>query len=209
MDETPQVDIQDEKSSPALRERRGPSGAVLLSFVVGLVAAASLGTSAWVYRDTQRQIAAVATDIAQFRLSLELFGRQQGAAAPADTAKLADLTNRLDILEENWRNAPTAALPPTPEATSQTVIVPDAAAAAAGDCLPTGTRFMVTRGDVYPVCGATGTVEISGVDSGFVTLADGTVIAAGGNIALPGSRCMIGVVTADAASGYAEVRLTC
>ena len=52
-------------------------------------------------------------------------------------------------------------------------------------------------------------MAIGGVDSGFLTLADGTVIAAGGTIALAGTACMIGVVSAGDVPGFAEIRVIC
>ncbi len=181
--------------------RRLPLGA-LLSFVVGLVGVAALGASAWVYSETQRDLRLLSTDIAQFRLSLELYGRQQGAPSGSDSASLQDLSNRLAILEDNWRTPPPATLPELPVAS---------APANAGDCLPTGTRFLVAAGDSYPVCGITGTVAIGAVDNGFISLADGTVIAAGGNIGLPGTACMIGVVSAgeNGMTGFAEIKVSC
>lgn len=179
--------------------------ATILSFVVGLVGIAALGASAWVYGETQREIMRLSTDIAQLRVSLELFGRQQGTPSGTDSASLTDLANRLAILEGNWRSspAPAAALPPLPASA--------AAPASAGDCLPTGTRFLVSAGDSYPVCGIAGTVAVGSVDNGFITLGDGTVIAAGGNIGLAGTACMIGVVSAgeDGMTGFAEIKVTC
>ena len=70
---------------------------------------------------------------------------------------------------------------------------------------------MVAAGDRYPVCGTGAMVEIGSVDDGFISLADGTVIAQGGNIVLPNSNCMIGVVPSDGGSisGFAEIRVTC
>ena len=70
---------------------------------------------------------------------------------------------------------------------------------------------MVAAGDRYVVCGTSAVVEIGSVDDGFISLADGTVIAQGGNIGLPNSACMIGVVPMEggAISGYAEIRVTC
>ena len=207
----PEVAAPNEAKAP---RRVGLSN--VLSFVVGLVGVAALGASAWVYAETQRDIGRMNTDIAQFRLSLELFGRQHPATAPTSDAtpsagsgeSLQDLSNRLAILEQSWRSAPPAtgavslpATPATANATPQTD----------GDCLPTGTRFLVTSGDNYPVCGTTGAVAIGAVDNGFISLADGTVIAAGGMIALPGTKCMIGVVSAgaDGMAGYAEIRVNC
>ncbi|MCY1550269.1 hypothetical protein D9M68_865100 [compost metagenome] len=177
---------------------------------VGLIGVVALGTSAWVFTETQRDINRLSTDIAQFRLSLELFGRQQGTPSGTDEASLQDLSNRLAILEDSWRTAP-APVAATAATPAPTAPVADGPAPNAGDCLPTGTRFLVTAGDNYPVCGVEGTVAIGSVDNGFISLADGTVIAAGGNIGLPGTACMIGVVSAgeDAMTGYAEIRVTC
>ena len=85
------------------------------------------------------------------------------------------------------------------------------AVATGGDCLPPGTRFMVSAGDSYAVCGTTGSVEIAGVDDGFITLGDGTVIAQGGTVGLPGTQCMVGLMPSDGGgiSGFAEIRVVC
>lgn len=209
MEKTVSVSVQgEERPAPEAGRSRMPL-ANLLSFVVGLVGIASLGASAWVYSDTQREIVRLSTDMAQLRLSMELFGRQQGTPSGTDSAALTDLGNRLAILEESWRNGPAAVPTPTPIAAP--AAAPAAAAAEGGDCLPSGTRFMVAAGDRYPVCGTGAVVEIGSVDDGFISLADGTVIAQGGNIALPGSACMIGLVPSDGAaiSGYAEIKVTC
>ena len=214
MDETATVSIEGERrATPVAVPRRHLPLAAILSFVVGLVGVAALGASAWVYAETQRDIMRLSTDMAQLRVSLELFGRQQGTPSSTDNATLGDLSNRLAILEQDWRNAPPAAaepqtsLPEVPATAAPTA----AAGATAGDCLPPGTRFMVAAGDRYPVCGTSAVVEIGSIDNGFISLADGTVIAQGGNIALPESACMIGVVPMDggAISGFAEIRVTC
>lgn len=204
MEETVSVDAQGESRPTAAPVRSRMPLANVLSFVVGLVGIAALGASAWIYSDTQREIVRLSTDIAQLRLSMELFGRQQGTPSETDNAALTDIANRLAILEETWRSGPAAAPAPTLPATP-------AAAAQDGDCLPSGTRFMVAAGDRYVVCGTSAVVEIGSVDDGFISLADGTVIAQGGNIGLPNSACMIGVVPMEggAISGYAEIRVTC
>jgi hypothetical protein len=213
LEETKQVSIQGEtRPEPAVARARLPL-ANILSFVVGLVGVVALAASAWVYSETQRDVMRLSTDMAQLRLSMELFARQQDAPSGTDNADLSDLSNRLAILEESWRTAPQAtgaapaSLPATPADTATTA----PADAASGDCLPTGTRFMVASGDRYPVCGTGAVVEIGSVDNGFISLADGTVIAQGGNIALPNSDCMIGVVPSDGGSisGFAEIRVTC
>ena len=208
MEETVSVEVQGEKRvEPASRSRL--PFANILSVIVGLVGIAALGASAWVYSETQREIVRLSTDIAQLRLSLELFGRQQGAPSGTDNASLTDLSNRLAILEQSWRGAPAASdLPAVP---APAAAAPATATAEGGDCLPPGTRFMVAAGDRYPVCGTAAVVEIGSVDEGFISLGDGTIIAQGGNIALPNSACMIGVVPMEggAISGFAEIRVTC
>tara|TARA_R110002020_G_scaffold6143_1_gene25671 strand:- start:1550 stop:2215 length:666 start_codon:yes stop_codon:yes gene_type:complete len=192
-------------AAPAARPRPP-----LLSLVVAAVALASLGATAWLYAETQREIRRVSTDIAQIRLSLELFGQQQQAAgsAPADgrDAALQALANRVALLEANPVTAP-ASLPPLASAAA----APGGAAAAGDDCLPVGMRFMMAAGDSYPVCGTTGVVGIAAVDNGYVTLADGTIVAQGGTVGLPETQCMLGVLPSagDALSGFAEVRVSC
>ncbi len=216
MEEIPTIEGE-QRSTPAEQSAPAPlrrvAGSTLLGFVAGLVGVAALAASAWVYTETQRDVARLATDIAQIKVSLELFNRQQASvapAAPADDAALTDLQNRVGLLEENWRSGAAAApagLPP---------LAPSGAAGAAplpsdGDCLPTGTRFMVAAGDVYPVCGTPAKVEIGAVDDGYITLSNGMVIAQGGTVGLPESQCMIAVVPTQggAISGFAEIRVTC
>lgn len=201
-------------SAPVKPARRLPLANVL-TFVVGLVGTAAIGAAAWVYVETQRDIARISTDIAQIRLSLELYGQMNTAraAVAGGDAGLLDLSNRIAILEQNWRQSiftpgdVTVQANPSPGFTPP----PTPPSATAGDCLPTGTRFLVTSGDSYPVCGVAGSVEIGAIDNGFLSLADGTIIASGGNIGLPGTTCMIGVVSAgeDGMTGFAEIRVTC
>lgn len=223
MEETPAVQSEPKATvvparagTPREPARRRLPLANVLSFVVGLVGIAAIGAATWVYVETQRDIDRISTDIAQIRLSLELFGQRNpaGAATTGGGDSLLDLSNRIAILEQNWRGSiftpgdATVQAAPTPGFTPPPT---QPAAASAGDCLPTGTRFLVTSGDSYPVCGIAANVEIGAVDNGFLSLADGTIIASGGNIGLPGTSCMIGVVSAgeDGMTGFAEIRVTC
>ena len=217
MEDTPTVqsELKQPTRAATVATHRMPMSTIL-AFVVGLVGVAAIGANAWTYSETQRDLARLSTDIAQIKLSLALFGQQQAAQPAAvtppavDDTSLTDITNRLDILEQNWRSGATAAAVPGP-ATLPPLPASGEAVASGGDCLPTGTRFMVAAGDSYPICGTTGKVEIGAVDNGFITLADGTVIAQGGTIGLAGTRCMVGVVPSDGGSisGFAEIRVTC
>lgn len=206
--------MQDEKTlaeadprAPVLRQTGRK-----FTFFVGLLAVGAIAASAWVYTQTQRDIRQVASEIAQIKLSLELFGRQNAAAGTgADAEALQDLQNRLAILEQSWRSAAT----PPPAATTTLPEIPDQPAnQTAGpmtDCIPTGTRFLVTAGDVYPVCGTQGVVEVISVGASEVTFGDGTAIALGGSAILPGTNCTVAVLTANAddLSGYSELRVNC
>lgn len=70
---------------------------------------------------------------------------------------------------------------------------------------------MVAAGDSHAVCGTSGSVAVAAVDDGFITLADGAVIAQGATVGLPEPNCMIGLVPSDGGgiSGYAEIRVVC
>jgi HAMP domain-containing protein len=184
--------------------RRALPWSEIASITVGLVGVAALAATAWSYADTQRELTRLSTDIAQIKLSLELFGQQAGTSTAS--TELSDIANRLAILEQEWRDAPApaaAATVPTPTAATP--------AESAGDCMPTGTRFLVAAGDSYPICGSPATIEVAAVDNGFITLGNGAVIAAGASIALPGTGCMVSLFSAgtEGMSDYAELRVTC
>ena len=211
----PKSDIGEHEPGPV----RQPLIGRLFLFVVGLVAVAAIAASAWVYTETQREIVRMSNDIAQIRVSLELYSRQQapaaapaGAAAPAND-QLLNLSNRLAILEESWRNqapapANNAQVPPLPGETA----APGATATGPQtDCMPEGTRFLVSSGDNYPVCGTPAVIDVATVDNSFVTLKDGTIIPPGGNAILKGTLCTVAVMSsgADGMTGYAELRVTC
>lgn len=225
MEETspiPAVPKSDIGGHSAIRQERAPIWPQVLTFVVGLAAVASIGAVAWVYADMHREIVRVSTDIAQLRVSLELYGRQAGAAGTAPTAlpstgedgaQLLDLSNRLSILEQNWRGqAPAAgALDPSRLPDLPGTGATAATAGAQSDCMPQGTRFLVSAGDNYPVCDSTGKVEVLAVDAGYVSFVDGTIVPAGGSAILTGTRCTLAVTSsgADGMTGYAELRVSC
>ncbi|WP_172125687.1 MULTISPECIES: hypothetical protein [unclassified Devosia] len=204
-----------ERPLPPVPARQRFGGERLLSFVAGLVAVGAIAASAWVYTDTQRDIRRMSSDIAQIRVSLELFNQQlaspPAAAAASGEDPLVELSNRLAILEEDWRNQsantpPAGALPPLPDAAPAA-----ATAASGGDCMPAGTRFLVTGGDNYPICGNGAEVNVAAVEAGYVALADGTTIPNGGNALLRGTTCTVAVVSSGAGgmTGYAELRVNC
>lgn len=201
-------------AAPA-RVRPSSSRAPLLLGLTGaLLGLAALGVAGWSYFEDQREIKRLATDVAQLRLSLDLYarGNQASAAGPAAAAPAAndtvitDLANRLAILELNWRGSSV----PTPAAAPQAVAGAQPGADDA-DCLPSGMRLLVAAGDSYPICGQPASVAVSQVDNGFILLADGTAVPSGGSVPLPNSACTIGVTSGgdEGLTGYAEIRVSC
>lgn len=195
------------------RRRRLPRATTTLSVVAALVGVTSLAASAWIYSETRRETLRLATDLAQVRLSLDLYARSIGTATPATpavtspNAELSDLYNRLAILEQNWRSGATA----LPAIAPSTATPAPTSAGAGDDCLPSGMRILVAAGDSYPICGQNTAITVANVDNGFMSLSDGTMVVSGGTMPLPGTSCMIGVTSGgdEGVTGYAEIRVTC
>lgn len=207
---SPDVSAEARPAPPHAPSRRHPArhGSLVVASVASLIALAALGAAVWSYAETRRDILRLSTDIAQLRLSIELYARNLTApvGTPAgDADRFDDLANRLAILEQAWRAAPSAAPAALPTATTP------AAAAPGAECLPVGMRLLVAAGDRYPVCASSASVDIAGVDNGYVALADGTTIPSGGTMPLGDSGCMIGVTSSgdEGLTGYAEIRVTC
>lgn len=178
----------------------------LILGAMGLLAGlCGLGAAAWLHEAGQAEARRLASEIAQLRVSLDLYARGAGTGAPAQAEgeALAALADRLAILEQGRSNAPSAAPGADP---------PAPVAAINEDCLPSGMRILVAEGDSYPICGQSSVVNVAQVTNGYIVLADGTTIASGASIVLPGSpSCTIGVTSGgdEGLTGYAEIRVTC
>lgn len=187
---------------------------------VGGLALVAIAMSAYALTEARRDMLRVSTDIAQLKVSLDLFSRQIQGAGPGGQS-LVDLTNRLLILEESWRAgqgqaaplpAPGGAVGAAPATEPQAAPGdPGVAASPLEECIPSGTRFLAMQSDSYPVCGTGAKIGLSAIASGSVVLIDGTTIAAGSSGALAGTACMVGVLSAesDGFAGFAELRVTC
>lgn len=197
--------VIDEVRAPRARMATGhperwPGLVALGAILFGLSAFAFSG---WVYVQGQREIVRLSTELAQLRVSLDLYAR-----SGASSTGLTDLTERLTALEqEALSNA--VPMPSAPTGDAETAPAP--AAAAEEDCLPEGMRLLVAAGDSYPICGQPAEVAVSFVDNGYITLSDGTSVASGGTTPLPGSACTIAVTSGgdEGLTGYAEIRVTC
>ncbi len=193
------------------------TGGQRLTVIAGLVAIVALAASVWVYATSQREILRLATEVAQLRLSVDLYrGQQPQTGASSETysgsSEILNLRNRLAILEDAWRSQ---TQPIGGQAIAGPAITTPATAAAPsgpiGDCIPEGTRFLVTSGDSYPICGTTAVVDVAAVGTADVSFTDGTIIAAGGNAILSPTSCSLAVMSAgaDGMTGYAELRVSC
>ncbi|WDR01407.1 hypothetical protein PSQ19_11330 [Devosia algicola] len=195
------------EESPEPPRNPPPAHQTILLLLVGLVGLAAIVACVWVYIDTRREVLRLATEVAQLRLSLDLYAHQKtSATGEINPDALLNLQNRLAILEDSWRNQ--SATVPATLAPAQTAT---STAPAQDDCIPQNTKFLVASGDSYPVCGTNGVVSVLTVSSDRVSFTDGSVIVAGGNGLLTGTNCRVNVLSseADGLSGYAELRASC
>jgi hypothetical protein len=208
------VGARDQAAAPPpvakTRKRRRLRAGALLGGLGAVIGLASLAASAWIYSEMQREVLRVSTEVAQLRVSLDLYAQRSAAAPIAASGKSTDLSaleNRLAILEQNWRGAETAVQPTALPAISG----PTVATESDGDCLPSGMRLLVAAGDAYPICGTEASIEVMNVSNGYISLTDGTTVPSGGTVPLPGTACMIAVTSGgdEATTGFAEIRVTC
>lgn len=197
--------VIDEVRAPARRmgwghPERWPGLLALGAILFGL---AGFAFSGWVYVEGQREIVRLATEVAQLRVSLDLYMR-----SGTNTADLADLTERLTELEQAARSN-AVPMPTAPANATDAAATPTPSGE---DCLPEGMRLLVAAGDTYPICGQAAEVSVSFVDNGYITLSDGTSVASGGTTPLPGfPACTIAVTSGgdEGVTGYAEIRVNC
>jgi hypothetical protein len=198
----PEPEIDDERlDSRPPGTNRIVLGIAVLSILFGLGA---IVASAWVYSEAQRDLRQLASDVAQLRVSLELFARQQ-----TEAPDVGEVYARLMEIEQSVREAIASIPETTAPVTPSLGLGPSAQSD--GDCLPPGTRFLVTTGDRYPVCGTQGVVEILSVGALDIALGDGSAVAIGGSTTLANTSCTVSVLSAnaDGMSGYGEIRVNC
>jgi len=203
------------RKAPRRKWRLRPGS--LLAGVAAVVGVAALATTAWTYTEMRREVLRISTEMAQVRLSLDLYAQrsspQASAAVAAPTGSdtsLAAIENRLAVLEQNWR-AGNGAAAGTQPAALPSISGPTVSAESDGDCLPSGMRLLVASGDSYPVCGTDATITVMNVNNGYISLTDGTTVPSGGNVPLNGTACMLAVTSGgnEAETGFAEIRVTC
>lgn len=187
----------------------GALGALLL------VAGAMLGAW-WGHGSAQDEVRRLGAEIAEIRARLETRSDLVPEAA------LEALADRIVVLETLATAPP---VPPAPVSVAAPVLtdpailfpadpVPAMAAApdaSPADCMPTGTRFLVSAGDAYPICGTPGLVSVASVGDISVSFVEGSPILVGGSAIVPGTTCIVAVLSAnaDGMTGFGELRVTC
>ncbi|MDB5540027.1 MAG: hypothetical protein JWQ89_1754 [Devosia sp.] len=187
----------------------------LIPFLAALVGLVALAGAVAVQLNAEARTNAVMAAIAELRTSVDALGKRADELAAADNdgtaAGLLALQDRMVKLEGAWNTQQTAA------ATAPAPLVPAAEPAATAeidpnlpttDCIPLGTRFMVTPNENYPLCQSKAVVKTGMITADSVSI-DGigqVVETSFGNIV--GTSCTVMVFSADAA-GFAEVRVTC
>lgn len=187
---------------------RGGRGLVIAACAAVIVGVAAVAASVWVYTEMRQETLRLSTEIAQLRVSLDLYAQRDGGTAPGSDT-LGAIESRLSALED-------ASMQPT-SLPSVEAVPPVAGTGAAvatesdGDCLPSGMRLLVAAGDIYPICGVGTSIEVMTVSNGYITLTDGTTVPSGSAVPLVGTACMIGVTSNgdEAVTGFAEIRVSC
>jgi hypothetical protein len=184
---------------------------IVLSIASIIVAIGVAGAAATLHIANQNEIMRLSTEVAQLRVSLDLYAR--GSNSNAGAQQLSDLTERLATLEERQTStqAPAPAPAPVPAPETPPLTTPAPTAGMSDDCLPAGMRLLVTTGDSYPICDQPASIDVSLVDSGYITLVDGTIVPSGVAVPLPNSTCTVSVTSSgdEGLTGYAEIRVTC
>lgn len=184
----------------------------LIPFLAAIVGLVALAGAVAVQLNTDMKTKAVTDGLAELRTSVDELGKR--AATPVDdgtAAGLLALQDRMMKLESEWtaRQAAAAAAPATVPGTADTTATAEIdPSLPTTDCIPLGTRFMVTPGETYPLCQSKAVIKTGMITADTVTIDGvGQVVETGfGTIA--GTSCTVMVFSADEA-GFAEVRVTC
>lgn len=183
-----------------------------LAAFVGLIALAGAVVA---QLSAEARTRAVTAEIAAVKASVEQLA-QQGLQAPGDdgTAEgLLALQDRMNRLEADWQARQQAGAPAASAVTATPADAPAQAAAIdpnlpTTDCIPLGTRFMVTPNETYPLCQSKQQVRVGAITGDTVEVTGAGTIVETGFGTLAGSDCTVMVFSADPA-GFAEMRVTC
>lgn len=186
----------------------------IIPFLAALVGLVALAGAVMVQVNVTTQNESIRAELAQTRMEMNLVVQRAenlstrldalGEGTGDGTAEaLLALQERMVKLEATAASAlstpaPLASLPATPIDPSLPV----------SDCIPQGTRFMVTVGDSFPICQSDVVVTAAAISGEMTALDNGVTLVMGTPAPLPGGGCTASLLSADAA-GFAELRVDC
>ncbi|WP_374624937.1 hypothetical protein [Devosia sp.] len=189
----------------------------LIPFLAAFVGLIALAGSVVVQMQGEARTRAVGEELVAMRAGLEqLTARTEALAIPVDdgtAAGLLALQDRMVRIEAEFAAIRTAATSPAAPAapdeagaaTATVEVDPDLPTA---DCIPLGTRFMVTPGETVPICQSRARVKVGGITADSVDIEGAGPIVETGFGTLIGTTCTVMVFSADI-EGFAELRVTC
>ncbi len=189
----------------------------LIPFLAAMVGLVALAGAVVVQTNVTAQTDAVRAELAATRQAMDaVVQRTENLSTRLDTAgepasdgtaeALLALQDRMVKLEEAARSAPLAT--PAPLTTGAQTDRPIDPNLPTEDCIPQGTRFMVTMDGENPICQSKIVITAAAITAEMVALDNGVTLVPGTPSPLPGGECTASVLTTDAA-GFAELRVDC
>lgn len=191
----------------------------LIPFLAALVGLVALAGAVVVQTNATAQNEAIRAELASTRQAMDmvvqrtenLSTRLDATGEPVNdgTAEaLLALQDRMNRLEDAATSAPLAAPAPLATGDAQASDRPIDPNLPTDDCIPQGTRFMVTTDDGYAICQSKVTVKAAAISGEMVALDNGVTLVPGTPSPLPGGECTASLISSDA-EGFAELRVDC
>lgn len=191
----------------------------LIPFLAALVGLVALAGAVVVQANVTAQNEAIGAELARTRVALDLMvqrnenlsTRLDAVGEPVDdgtTEALLALQDRMNKLEEKAAAAPLATPAPLVPGEADTAERPVDPSLPTEDCIPQGTRFMVTTDEGFAVCQSRITIKAAAISAELVALDNGVTLVPGTPSPLPGGECTASLLSTDAA-GFAELRVDC
>lgn len=213
----------------------GTGKITVLVVVLGALVLSLTAMMAWLYSETRTSRDKSVSEMAQLKLSIELYGRQYTASATSLAelnATLRGLETRLAGLEESLAEMSTATreipgvdqdAPPDSDELDVEVSIEQAtlpepastpqprATTGSADCVSRNSNFLVAAGDIFLVCGTNSWIAVSDVGAQRISFADGRSAYVGRSVPLDGTNCRVMVRSANAAwlAGFGELQINC
>ena len=188
----------------------------LIPFLAALVGLVALAGAVVVQTNVTAQTEAVRAELAATRQAMDavvertehLSTRLDAAGNPEENGvaeALLALQDRMVKLEEAAKSTPLAT--PAPLSPGQAARPVDPSLPTE-DCIPQGTRFMVTMDGENPICQSKIVITASAITAEMVALDNGVTLVPGTPSPLPGGACTASLLSTDEA-GFAELRVDC